>query len=143
MKKTTLVVMAAGIGSRFGGGIKQLEPVGPNGEIIMDYSIHDAMEAGFNKVVFIIRRDLEKDFKEIIGNRIEKLVEVEYAFQELDNLPEGFTKPEGRTKPWGTGQAVLSCKGIVKEPFAVINADDYYGKEAFVRVHDYLVEEHE
>ena len=132
MKKTTLVVMAAGIGSRFGGGIKQLEPVGPNGEIIMDYSIHDAMEAGFNKVVFIIRRDLEKDFKEIIGNRIEKLVEVEYAFQELDNLPEGFTKPEGRTKPWGTGQAVLSCKGIVKEPFAVINADDYYGKEAFV-----------
>ena len=116
MKKTTLVVMAAGIGSRFGGGIKQLEPVGPNGEIIMDYSIHDAMEAGFNKVVFIIRKDLEKDFKEIIGNRIEKLVEVEYAFQELDNLPEGFVKPEGRTKPWGTGQAVLSCKGIVKEP---------------------------
>ena len=143
MKKTTLVVMAAGIGSRFGGGIKQLEPVGPNGEIIMDYSIHDAMEAGFNKVVFIIRKDLEKDFREIIGNRIEKLIEVEYAFQELDNLPEGFRKPEGRTKPWGTGQAVLSCKGIVKEPFAVINADDYYGKEAFVRVHDYLVEDHE
>ena len=143
MKKTTLVVMAAGIGSRFGGGIKQLEPVGPNGEIIMYYSIHDAMEAGFNKVVFIIRKDLEKDFKEIIGNRIEKLVEVEYAFQELDNLPEGFVKPEGRTKPWGTGQAVLSCKGIVREPFAVINADDYYGKEAFVRVHDYLVEDHE
>ena len=124
MKKTTLVEMAAGIGSRFGGGIKQLEPVGPNGEIIMDYSIHDAMEAGFNKVVFIIRKDLEKDFREIIGNRIEKLIEVEYAFQELDNLPEGFRKPEGRTKPWGTGQAVLSCKGIVKEPFAVINADD-------------------
>ena len=122
MKKTTLVVMAAGIGSRFGGGIKQLEPVGPNGEIIMDYSIHDAMEAGFNKVVFIIRKDLEKDFKEIIGNRIEKLIEVEYAFQELGNLPEGFSVPEGRTKPWGTGQAVLSCKGIVKEPFAVINA---------------------
>ena len=97
MKKTTLVVMAAGIGSRFGGGIKQLEPVGPNGEIIMDYSIHDAMEAGFNKVVFIIRKDLEKDFREIIGNRIEKLIEVEYAFQELDNLPEGFEKPEGRT----------------------------------------------
>ena len=142
MKKTALVVMAAGIGSRFGGGIKQLEPVGPSGEIIMDYSIHDALEAGFNKVVFIIRKDLEKDFKEIIGNRIEKLVEVEYAFQELDNLPGGFQNPEGRTKPWGTGQAVLSCKGLLKEPFAVINADDYYGKEAFVKVHDYLVEEH-
>ena len=99
MKKTTLVVMAAGIGSRFGGGIKQLEPVGPNGEIIMDYSIHDAMEAGFNKVVFIIRKDLEKDFKEIIGNRIEKLIEVEYAFQELGNLPEGFSLSVGRTKP--------------------------------------------
>ena len=142
MKKTALVVMAAGIGSRFGGGIKQLEPVGPNGEIIMDYSIHDAMEAGFNKVVFIIRRDLEKDFREIIGNRIEKLIEVEYAFQEIDNLPGGFKNPEGRTKPWGTGQAVLSCKGLLNEPFAVINADDYYGKEAFVKVHDYLVEEH-
>ena len=142
MKKTALVVMAAGIGSRFGGGIKQLEPVGPSGEIIMDYSVHDALEAGFNKVVFIIRKDLEKDFKEIIGNRMEKLTEVEYAFQEVDNLPEGFTKPEGRTKPWGTGQAVLSCKGIIKEPFVVINADDYYGKEAFVKVHDFLVQEH-
>lgn len=136
--KTTLVIMAAGIGSRFGGGIKQLEPVGPNGEIIMDYSVHDALEAGFNKVVFIIRKDLEKDFREIIGNRIEKVCEVGYAFQELSNLPEGFTLPEGRTKPWGTGQAVLSCKGIVNEPFAIINADDYYGKEAFVKVHDFL-----
>ena len=143
MKKTALVVMAAGIGSRFGGGIKQLEPVGPNGEIIMDYSVHDALEAGFNKVVFIIRHDLEKDFKEIIGNRIEKITEVEYAFQEIDNLPEGFEKQEGRKKPWGTGQAVLSCKGILEEPFVVINADDYYGKEAFVKVHDYLVEEHD
>lgn len=141
MKKTALVVMAAGIGSRFGGGIKQLEPVGPSGEIIMDYSIHDALEAGFNKVVFIIRKDLEKDFREIIGNRIEKITEVQYAFQEVDNLPEGFTKPEGRTKPWGTGQAVLSCKGLIEEPFVVINADDYYGKEAFVKVHDYLVAE--
>ncbi|MDD7740320.1 MAG: nucleotidyltransferase [Fusicatenibacter sp.] len=142
MKKTTLVIMAAGIGSRFGKGIKQLEPVGPNGEIIMDYSIHDALEAGFNKVVFIIRKDLEKDFKEVIGDRISKLTEVEYAFQELDALPEGFEKPEGRTKPWGTGQAVLSCKGIVKEPFAVINADDYYGKEPFVKLHEYLVQDH-
>ena len=139
MRKTTLVVMAAGIGSRFGGGIKQLEPVGPSGEIIMDYSIHDALEAGFNKVVFIIRKDLEKDFREIIGNRMEKLVETAYAFQEIDDLPAGFTKPADRTKPWGTGQAILSCKDLVNEPFAVINADDYYGKEAFVKVHDYLV----
>ena len=136
MKDTTLVIMAAGIGSRFGGGIKQLAPVGPNGEIIMDYSIHDALEAGFNKVVFIIRKDLEKDFREIIGNRMEKLVETAYAFQEIDDLPAGFTKPADRTKPWGTGQAILSCKDLVNEPFAVINADDYYGKEAFVKVHD-------
>lgn len=143
MKNTTLVIMAAGIGSRFGGGIKQLEPVGPNGEIIMDYSIYDAIKAGFNKVVFVIRRDLEKTFKEVIGNRIEKLVSVEYAYQEVDNLPAGFTVPEGRTKPWGTGQAILSCKGHVREPFLVINADDYYGKSAFKKLHDYLVQEHE
>lgn len=140
MKNTTLVIMAAGIGSRFGGGIKQLEPVGPNGEIIMDYSIHDALEAGFNKIVFIIRRDLEKDFKEIIGNRIEKVAHVEYAFQELEALPAGYTVTEGRKKPWGTGQAVLSIKGIVNEPFLVINADDYYGKEGFVKIHDYMVD---
>lgn len=143
--KTTLLIMAAGIGSRFGGGIKQLEPVGPCGEIIMDYSIHDAIEAGFNKIVFIIRKDIEKDFREIIGNRIEKIcsglgVEIGYAFQSLDSLPEGVVLPEGRTKPWGTGQAVLSAKEIVKEPFAVINADDYYGKEAFVRLHEYLLD---
>ena len=119
MKKTALVIMAAGIGSRFGKGIKQLAPVGPSGEIIMDYSIHDALEAGFNKIVFIIRRDLEQEFRRVIGDRIEKLAEVEYVFQELDDLPEGFEKPEGRTKPWGTGQAVLCCKGVVKEPFAV------------------------
>lgn len=131
--------MAAGIGSRFGGGIKQLEPVGPSGEIIMDYSIHDALEAGFNKVVFIIRKDLEKDFREIIGNRMEKLVETAYAFQEIDDLPAGFTKPADRTKPWGTGQAILSCKDLVNEPFAVINADDYYGQEAFRLIYDFLV----
>ena len=137
--KTSLVIMAAGIGSRFGKGIKQLEPVGPTGEIIMDYSIHDALEAGFDRVVFIIRRDLEKDFREIIGNRIEKVCPVAYAFQERDDLPEGYTCPEGRTKPWGTGQAVLACKGIVNEPFLVINADDYYGKEGFCLAHDFLI----
>ncbi len=141
MKETSLVIMAAGIGSRFGGGIKQLEPVGPSGEIIMDYSIYDALNAGFNKIVFIIRKDLEQDFKEIIGNRIEKIASVEYAFQELDDLPAGFHKPEERTKPWGTGQAILCAKDVIKEPFAVINADDYYGKEGFVKIHDYLVNE--
>ena len=140
MKNTALVIMAAGIGSRFGGGIKQLEPVGPNGEIIMDYSIHDAMEAGFNKVIFIIRRDLEKDFKEIIGQRIEKLLPVEYAYQELEDLPAGYEVTPGRTKPWGTGQAVLSVKGMVDGPFLVINADDYYGQEGFRRIHDYMAE---
>lgn len=139
MKNTTLVIMAAGIGSRFGGGIKQLEKMGPNGEIIMDYSIYDAKEAGFNKVVCIIRKDIEKDFKEIIGNRIEKVMDVEYVFQSLEDIPDGFTVPEDRKKPWGTGQAVLCCKGVVNEPFAVINADDYYGKEGFKKVHEYLV----
>ena len=116
--KTTLLIMAAGIGSRFGGGIKQLAPVGPNGEIIMDYSIHDAIKAGFNKIVFIIRKDIEADFREIIGNRIEAMcadkgVEVGYAFQSLDKLPEGYEVPEGRTKPWGTGQAVLVAKDLL------------------------------
>lgn len=139
MKKTALVVMAAGIGSRFGGGIKQLEPVGPNGEIIMDYAIYDAIEAGFNEVVFIIRKDLEKDFKEIIGDRVAKSIPVSYAFQEMSALPEGFSVPEGRKKPWGTGQAVLAAKNVIDCPFVVINADDYYGKEAFVKVHDFLV----
>lgn len=139
MSKATLVVMAAGIGSRFGGGIKQLEPVGPNGEIIMDYSIKDAMAAGFDKVVFVIRKDLEKDFKEIIGNRIEKQVEVAYAFQELDDIPEAFKETfKERTKPWGTGQAILCCKDVVKEPFLVINADDYYGKQAYKEAYNEL-----
>lgn len=141
MKKTSLVIMAAGIGSRFGRGIKQLEPVGPNGEIIMDYSIYDALQAGFNKIVFIIRKDLEEDFHAVIGSRIEKMAEVAYAFQELTDLPEGFDCPQERTKPWGTGQAVLAARDLLKEPFAVINADDYYGKEAFYKVHEYLVSE--
>lgn len=137
--KTSLVIMAAGIGSRFGGGIKQLEPVGPAGEIIMDYSIHDAIEAGFDKVVFIIRRDIEKDFREIIGNRISKYVETQYVYQDTDVENYGIKTPEGRKKPWGTGHAVLCCEKVVNEPFMVINADDYYGKEAYRAVHDYLV----
>ena len=139
MAKATLVVMAAGMGSRFGGGIKQLEPVGPNGEIIMDYSVYDAMEAGFDKVVFVIRKDLEKDFKEVIGNRMEKVVEVAYAFQEKDDIPEPYrSQYADRQKPWGTGQAILCCKDVVKEPFLVINADDYYGKEAYVEAYKHL-----
>ena len=139
MSKAALVVMAAGIGSRFGGGIKQLAPVGPNGEIIMDFSVYDALEAGFDKVVFVIRRDLEKDFKEVIGDRIGKQVEVDYAYQELDDIPEKYRdKFPGRTKPWGTGQAILCCKDLVDSPFLVINADDYYGKDAFREAYAYL-----
>lgn len=133
----TLVVLAAGIGSRYGAGIKQLESVGRQGEIIMDYSVHDAIAAGFNKIVFIINRKIEQDFYEIIGRRMEEKfralgVKWAYAFQETKD------PPAGRTKPWGTGQAVLSCKGILREPFAVINADDYYGREAFCRAYDFL-----
>lgn len=142
MSKATLVIMAAGIGSRFGGGIKQLEPVGPNGEIIMDYSIYDAIEAGFDKVVFVIRKDLEKDFKEIIGHRIEKIVNVDYAYQEVDDIPDVYKERfRGRTKPWGTGQAILCCKDVVDAPFLVINADDYYGKQAFKEGYEYLTRE--
>ena len=139
MKKTALVIMAAGVGSRFGNGIKQLAPVGPNGEIIMDYSIRDALEAGSNKIVFIIRKDLEEEFKSTIGARVEKIAEVAYAYQEMEKLPEGFVKPADRTKPWGTGHAVICAREFLTEPFAVINADDYYGKEAFVKLHDFLV----
>lgn len=136
--KTTLLIMVAGIGSRFGTGIKQLEPVDDAGHIIMDYSIHDALEAGFDRIVFVIRHDLEKDFREVIGDRIEKIAPVSYAFQELDDIPSGFTVPQDRKKPWGTGQAVLSVRDIVNEPFLVINADDYYGKEVFKKIHDYM-----
>ena len=140
--RTTLLIMAAGIGSRFGGGIKQLEPVDAGKHIIMDYSIHDAMEAGFNKVVFIIRKDIEKEFKEVIGDRIEAIcsahgVTVDYAFQDLHRIPGEL--PAGRTKPWGTGQAVLAAKDVLDTPFIVINADDYYGKEGFRTIHEYLV----
>ena len=140
--KTTLLIMAAGIGSRFGTGIKQLESVDDANHIIMDYSIHDAIEAGFNHVVFIIRKDIEKEFKEVIGDRIASIcashdVTVDYAFQDINDIPGEL--PEGRTKPWGTGQAVFAAKKIINTPFIVINADDYYGKEGFKAVHDYLV----
>ncbi|MFQ7844873.1 MAG: NDP-sugar synthase [Coprococcus sp.] len=140
---TTLLIMAAGIGSRFGGGIKQLEPVDEQGHIIMDYSIHDAIEAGFNKVIFIIRKDIEEEFREVIGSRISAIcaehnVTVDYAFQDINDIPSEL--PEGRTKPWGTGQAVLAAKDLITTPFIVINADDYYGKEGFKAVHNYLVE---
>lgn len=138
--KTTLVILAAGLGSRFGGdGLKQIEPVGPNGEIIIDYSIHDAIEAGFDKVVFIIRRHIAEAFHEAIGDRISQKIEVAYAFQELDDLPEGFSVG-ARTKPWGTGHALLVCKDILDTPFAVMNSDDYYGKMGLRLVHDFLVE---
>ncbi len=139
MSKATLVIMAAGIGSRFGGGIKQLAPVGPGGEIIMDYSIYDAIEAGFDKVVFVIRKDLEETFREVIGKRIEKQIDVAYAFQEVEDIPEQYQgKFSGRTKPWGTGQAILCCRDLVDAPFLVINADDYYGKEAYRKAYSYL-----
>lgn len=136
---TVLIIMAAGIGSRFGTGIKQLVKMAPNGEIIMDFSIYDAKAAGFTKVVFVIRKAIEAEFKEVIGNRLSKVMPVEYVYQELEDLPDGYEVPAGRVKPWGTGQAILACKSVVKEPFVIINADDYYGKEAFVRLHDFLI----
>ena len=140
---TTLIIMAAGIGSRFGTGIKQLAKMAPNGEIIMDFSIYDAKAAGFTKVVFVIRKAIEAEFKEVIGNRLSKVMPVEYVYQELENLPDGYEVPAGRVKPWGTGQAILACKSVVKEPFVIINADDYYGKEAFIKLHDFLISENE
>jgi len=146
--KTTLLIMAAGIGSRFGGGIKQLEPVGLNDEIIMDYSIHDAIAAGFNKIIFVIRKDIEADFRQRIGRRIERIadtlgVELAYAFQDLSDIPAGSSVPQGRVKPWGTGQAVLAARELIREPFIVINADDYYGKFAYRQLHDWLLLPHE
>ena len=140
---TTLIIMAAGIGSRFGTGIKQLAKMAPNGEIIMDFSIYDAKAAGFTKVVFVIRKAIEAEFKEVIGNRLSKVMPVEYVYQELEDLPDGYEVPAGRVKPWGTGQAILACKNVVKEPFVIINADDYYGKEAFIKLHDFLISENE
>lgn len=140
MKDIALVIMAAGIGSRYGAGIKQLQKVGPQGEIIIDYSIHDALEAGFTKIIFIIRKDIEAEFKEVIGDRIAKICPVEYVYQDKNDLPEGFSCPKERVKPWGTGHAVLACREILDVPFAVINADDYYGKKAFQSVYQFLSE---
>ena len=138
MKKPILVVMAAGMGSRYG-GLKQMDPVGNHGQVIMDYSLFDARRAGFETVVFIIKHEIEEDFKRLVGSRIEKVMDVRYAFQQLDNLPAGYSVPEGRTKPWGTSHAILSAKDVIDAPFAVINADDYYGPEAFKVIYDYLV----
>ena len=137
MEEPILVIMAAGIGSRYG-GLKQLDAVGPSGEIIIDYSIYDAIRAGFSKVVFVIRRDIEAAFREKIGNRIQDRIETAYVFQELDQIPEGFSLPPGRTKPWGTGQAVLICREEIDRPFAVINSDDFYGASSFAGLADYL-----
>ena len=142
MKKPVLVVMAAGMGSRYG-GLKQIDPIDKEGHIIMDFSIYDAVRAGFEKVLFIIKKENEKAFREAIGERLSKQIEVAYVFQELDNLPEGYTVPEGRVKPWGTGHAVLSCIDEIDGPFAVINADDYYGVHAFKMAYDFLTSEQE
>lgn len=136
----TLVVMAAGMGSRFG-GLKQIEPIGPHGQAIIDFSVYDAKTAGFNKVVFIIKHEIEKEFKEIVGSRIEKMIDVEYAYQEIDTLPNGFVCPTERAKPWGTAHAVWCAKDKIKTPFAVINADDYYGKSAYEKMYNHLKEQ--
>ena len=137
MKKPVLVIMAAGMGSRYG-GLKQIDPIDAQGHIIMDFSIFDAKKAGFEKVVFIIKKENEADFKEAVGKRIEEKMEVEYVFQDINNIPEGFEVPEGRVKPWGTAHAVLSCMDVIDGPFAVINADDYYGRDAFEKIYNYL-----
>ena len=137
MKKPVLVIMAAGMGSRYG-GLKQIDPIDNEGHIIIDFSIYDAIRAGFEKVVFIIKKENEADFKAVIGDRMQKHIEVEYVYQELTNLPEGYSVPEGRVKPYGTGHAILSCLNAIDGPFAVINADDYYGKNAYQMIYDYL-----
>lgn len=137
MTKPTLVLLAAGMGSRYG-GLKQVDPVGPSGETLLDYSIYDALRAGFGKVVFIIRHDIEAQFREVVGNRFAGQVPVDYAFQELNDLPAGFKVPEGRTKPWGTTQAVIAAEKVVREPFAVLNADDFYGRDSFKTVAEHL-----
>ncbi|HAB59791.1 MAG TPA: nucleotidyltransferase [Lachnospiraceae bacterium] len=137
MEKPVLVIMAAGMGSRYG-GLKQIDAVDEQGHIIIDFSIFDAIRAGFRKIIFIIKQEMEEEFKEVIGDRIEKIVEVEYVFQEVTKVPDSFTVPEERVKPWGTGHAILCCKEKIKGPFAVINADDFYGREAFTKIYDFL-----
>ena len=137
MKKPVLVIMGAGMGSRYG-GLKQIDPVDREGHIIMDFSIYDAKKAGFEKVVFIIKKENEKDFKDAVGRRIEKVMDTAYVYQELDSIPEGFAVPEGRVKPWGTAHAILCAAGEIDSPFAVINADDYYGRSAFEKIYQYL-----
>jgi NDP-sugar pyrophosphorylase family protein len=137
MTSLSLLVLAAGMGSRYG-GLKQIDPVGPNGETIMDYSVYDALRAGFNKLVFVIRKDMAQSFRQVVGARFEKRIEVAYVFQELDNLPLGFSVPSGRTKPWGTLHAVLSAAGTIRGPFAVINADDFYGTEGYRKLAQHL-----
>lgn len=141
-KSATLLIMAAGMGSRFG-GLKQIEPIGPCGEIILDYSVYDAVRAGFDKVVFLIKKEIEEDFRKITDGRYDEKIKIDYAFQELDNLPEGFTVPEGRVKPWGTAHAIYSCKELIDGPFAVINADDYYGVDTFKVMYEELTKEKE
>lgn len=137
MTKPVLVIMAAGIGSRYG-GLKQIDPMGPNGEIIMDYSIYDALKSGFGKVVFVIKKEMEELFREKIGRKIEKLVDTEYAFQSIDDVPDWFSVPPERVKPWGTAHAVRCCRNVVDSPFAVINADDFYSRNSFEVLYDYL-----
>ncbi len=137
MKKPVLVVMAAGMGSRYG-GLKQIDPVGNHGQLIIDYSIYDAKRAGFDTVVFVIKHEIEETFREAIGDRLSKIINVKYAYQQLDDLPKGYEVPDGRVKPWGTCHAVLAARKIVDGPFAVVNADDYYGPEGFREIYQYL-----
>ncbi len=137
MKEPILVIMAAGMGSRYG-GLKQIDPIDNEGHIIIDFSLYDAYRAGFRRAVFIIKPEMEEDFREVIGNRMEKIMEISYTFQCLDSLPDGYEVPEGRVKPWGTGHAILSCNGLIDAPFAVINSDDYYGREAFKLIYGFL-----